>query len=537
MQTKIKKRFLTVILLLIVLPLAACGGGAEEVVPTAVPTSEPTAPTPEPVKPTPEPAAEPTTAPEPTPSPLTTADLQAATVQIYAKFDVRGRLQTSWTGSGTIISADGLILTNAHVVSPLAPGLAAQYNDPQFLFGDEPEQLVVGIVESADLPPVETYRAEVRAADGTLDLAVIQITETMDGAPFDPGAAALPFVPMGDAEALNLGDEIQILGFPGAGGETITFTRGDVSGFEIQDRVGPRAWIKTDTTFSPGNSGGLGANAQGEIVGVPSYVLEAVGGSINRLRSVNYALPLIEAAQSSQPYESPYVTAGSGKETLELVTFSEDFDEETKCALGPLDSYPTGSPAVVAVFSYKGMVDGEQFIAAWFYEDEFLTSEIITWEFGESGDCFAVYVHNFGDPLEDGRYDVELYAGFEMDLVGFAGTTVGGKSVATSSSGDAVQVNGRVVDADSGKPIAEAAVIILNPGADLDAFIDEPTEADIYAFVETDKRGEFDLGVPFERGVEYPGIVAKSGYRPNDGFLLFDESDPDVITLELTLSQ
>ncbi|MCA9926272.1 MAG: trypsin-like peptidase domain-containing protein, partial [Anaerolineales bacterium] len=485
------------------------------------------------VPPTPVPEVEATAEPEVViPGPV---ELQSATVQIYAKFETRGQLQTNWTGSGTIVSADGLILTNAHVASPLSPGLAALYNEPEFIFGDEPDALVVGLVESADLPPVETYLAEVRAADGVLDLAVIQITETVDGQPVDADSLNLPFVNLGDSDLLNLGDEIQVYGFPGAGGDTITFTRGDVSGFESEDRVGTRAWIKTDTTFSPGNSGGLGANAQGEVVGVPSFTLEAAGGSINRLRSVNLAKPLIDAAHSGSSYESPYVVAGTGSESLELVTWAEDFDSDTSCAISPVSAYAAGTPAAVAVFAYKGMADGEQFAVAWFLEDELLFADIFSWEYGKSGDCFAVYIHNQGDPIDTGMYEVELYAGQELDLAGSATVAVGGTAVAAPSGG--VQVDGVITDADSGKPIREAVVFVLNPGVDLDAWLDDPSDADVYAFAETNAQGEFELSRLLERGVEYPAIAGKEGFRPNDGFLFFEADDPDFITLELTLSR
>jgi len=527
-----------IIFLLIPIGLAACGGGeVEEVIPTqepAPPTAEPAAePTDVPPTPVPDTAEEPVEEPS-VPGP---AELQSAAVQIYAKFESRGQLQTNWTGSGTIISADGLILTNAHVASPLSPGLAALYNEPDFIFGDEPDVLVVGLVESADLPPVETYLAEVRAADGVLDLAVIQIVETMDGEPVDVAALNLPFVSLGDSDTLNLGDEIQVFGFPGAGGETITFTRGDVSGFESEERVGTRAWIKTDTTFSPGNSGGLGANQFGEIVGVPSFTLEAAGGSINRLRSVNLAKPLIEAAQGGSSYKSPYVVAGTGSEKMELVTWAEDFDSDTSCAISPLSSYAAGSPAAVAVFQYKGMADGEQFAVAWFLDDEFLFADIASWEYGKSGDCFSVYIHNQGEPIDTGVYAVELYAGQDMDLVGSADVVVGGTAVPSKASSDGIQVDGVITDADSGKPIRDVAIFVLNPGVDLDAWVDNPTEDDVYTFAETSAKGEFELPFLLERNVEYPAVAYKEGFQLNDGFLLFEADDPAFITLDLQLSR
>jgi S1-C subfamily serine protease len=249
--------------------------------------------------------------------------LQQATVLILAQQVMNGRPQTIWTGSGTILTPDGIILTNAHVAAPTAPGLATLYNDPEMLFSDELDQIVISMVERADQLPEERYIAELRAADGPLDLAVLEIVSDMDGNPV--GKLDLPYVEIGDSDDIRLGDEVRVLGYPGAGGSTITFTRGNVSGFESQDFVGDRAWIKTDSTISPGNSGGLGVNEAGQIVGVPSFVQEAMGGAINRMRSINYALPMLEAVADGRDYSSPYVVDGGGNESFELVTWADDF--------------------------------------------------------------------------------------------------------------------------------------------------------------------------------------------------------------------
>ncbi|MFQ5422225.1 MAG: trypsin-like peptidase domain-containing protein, partial [Anaerolineae bacterium] len=187
----------------------------------ATPTPAPPPPTAEPetvstAVPPPTAVPEPTAEPAPEPATITIEQLQAATVQIFAQFEVNGRLQTQWTGSGAIITPDGLILTNAHVAAPLSPGLAILYNDPEFLFGAAPDALVVALVEQADAPPVETYLAEVAAADGTLDLAVIRIVSALDGTTINSASLDLPYVELGNSDDIRLGDEVRVLGFPGA---------------------------------------------------------------------------------------------------------------------------------------------------------------------------------------------------------------------------------------------------------------------------------------------------------------------------------
>ena len=490
----------------------------------------------------PEPTPEPEEAPSSGVAPI--ERLQAATVQIFAKQVINGRLQTIWTGSGTIISPNGVILTNAHVAAPTSPGLATLYNDPELLFGEQPDTLVVALSETADQPPTETYIAELAAADGALDLAVIEITADLDGNELDISTLDLPFVELGDSDRIRLGEEVRILGYPGAGGETITFTRGNVAGFESQNRVGDRAWIKTDATISPGNSGGLGVNAAGQIIGVPSFGQEAIGGAINRLRAINYALPLLEAAEANSSYESPYVVAGTGQETFNHITWADDFSDDDQCAIGPRDSYPSNTTLAVAIFEYSGLVDGQQVLVAWWLDDEILSTTVFEWSEGASGDCTAFYFHNYGDPIPAGSYAVEIYAGGELDFVGVAETAVGSGTTANSSgsnsgstSKDGVSVEGEILDADSGKPLRGAVIFILQPGTDLDAWLDNPTDAEVYAFAETDQKGYFFLAQPLQRGVEYPGVAGLTGYRNNEGFLEFSADDPDSIYLTLELSK
>ncbi len=471
----------------------------------------------------------------------TIVDLQNATVQIFARTDG----EILWTGSGTIISPDGMILTNAHVASPTSTGLAAFYNDAEFLFTEQPDELVIGLVEAADRPPIESYLAEVRAADGALDIAVIQIMAHADGTAVDPTTLNLPYLELGDSDTVQLGDEVRVLGFPGAGGDTITFTRGDVAGFESQDPIGFRAWIKTNTTFSPGNSGGLGANVQGEVIGVPSFVIEAMGGAINRLRAINLAKPLIDAAQAGETYTSPYVSSGTGAESFTLVTWAEDFYEDTACPIDPISRYASDSVAAVAVFEYGGMADGEQVVFAWYLDDEPLFTNIIQWSFGESGDCFAAWVHNFGDPLEDGDYIVEIYVGEETDFLTSSDISVGGaSSVAASTTTTSpppvtgeVRVEGRITNADTGRPINGATLYILFPDVDLDAWLDNPTDDAILTYAEANIRGDYKLPIMLDRNVSYPGVAIAEGYRSTDGFLTIEDSDSNPLTLNLELNQ
>jgi len=236
-------------------------------------------------------------------------------VQIVAMIEMDGEIAEGWTGSGTIISQDGLILTNAHVV----------LSDRYYHVTD----LIVAITVAQDEPPVKMFYADILQAEANLDLAVIKIRSDIEGGPANFADLDIPPVPLGDSQSLGLGDELIIIGYPGIGGETITLTRGEVSGFTSQEEYGNRAYIKTSATFAGGNSGGLAASQQGEIIGVPTqlgsgginvdivdcrrladtnrdgFIDESdncvpTGGFINALRPVNLAVPLIEAAKAGQ---------------------------------------------------------------------------------------------------------------------------------------------------------------------------------------------------------------------------------------------
>jgi S1-C subfamily serine protease len=105
-------------------------------------------------------------------------------------------------------------------------------------------------------------------------------------------------VPIGDSDTIQIGDTLSVLGFPGLGGETVTLTRGTVSGFHGEAGL-TRAWVKTDTEINRGNSGGMALNDAGELIGIPTFVGTDVyvTGKLGYIRPVNLARSLIELAR------------------------------------------------------------------------------------------------------------------------------------------------------------------------------------------------------------------------------------------------
>jgi serine protease Do len=240
-------------------------------------------------------------------------------------------------GSGTIVSPDGFILTNYHVVDMAAHraeldrwgvenaggGLSLNLNEDEVLI----------LRAHRNRAPEPLYLAQVVAQDVELDLAVLQITSLPDGTPVNVEHAALPYVPLADSDDLQIGEPIDIFSYPLAGGDSVTYTTGVVSGFNFEDGFEDPVWITTDATISGGSSGGTAINRSGELIGIPTQgssldcrpgdtnfdgMADAqdvgcipTGGSIGQLRPINLASDILgrsgaEIVLGSEVNESVY---------------------------------------------------------------------------------------------------------------------------------------------------------------------------------------------------------------------------------------
>ena len=191
------------------------------------------------------------------------------------------------TGSGSLVSEQGYVLTNFHVIGD--PDTGQFYNNEEWA--------LVGLNWSDPAAAPDTYyQAEVVDHNRRLDLALLHIVALESGSPL-PENLAFPFLPIGDSDSLKIGDPIAVIGYPGLGGDTPTLTRGSVSGFLVDERNNlDQGWIKTDAEINPGNSGGMAINVQGELIGVPTQAFtgEDVTGKISEIRPINIALPMLE---------------------------------------------------------------------------------------------------------------------------------------------------------------------------------------------------------------------------------------------------
>jgi serine protease Do len=165
-------------------------------------------------------------------------------------------------GSGFIISADGYIVTNNHVVSG-EPGSNAEVSAITVIMPDRTE-----------------YKAKLVGRDPTSDLAVLKIE-----------ANNLPFVKFGDSTRTRVGDWIVAIGNPfGLGG---TVTAGIVSALHrVTGQGGANdRYIQTDASINRGNSGGPMFDMNGNVIGINTLIFSPTGGNVG----IGFAIPAEEA--------------------------------------------------------------------------------------------------------------------------------------------------------------------------------------------------------------------------------------------------
>ncbi|MFN0086816.1 MAG: Do family serine endopeptidase [Blastocatellia bacterium] len=173
----------------------------------------------------------------------------------------RGPMVQSGVGSGVIVSPDGYILTNNHVVVG-AEKVEVEMQDRRLL------------------------KATVIGTDGPSDLAVIKIE-----------GANLPTISIGDSNKVEVGDIVLAIGNPLGVGQTVTMgiisakgrstnRAGDINQQPYED------FLQTDAAINQGNSGGALVNLRGELIGIPSQILSGgAGGNIG----IGFAIPTNQA--------------------------------------------------------------------------------------------------------------------------------------------------------------------------------------------------------------------------------------------------
>ena len=176
--------------------------------------------------------------------------------------------QPRGVGSGFVLSSDGYIMTNAHVV-------------------EGADEVLVTLTDKRE------FKARIVGADKRTDVAVVKIQAT-----------GLPAIKVGDVSRLKVGEWVMAIGSPF--GLENSVTAGIVSAKQ-RDTGDYLPFIQTDVAINPGNSGGPLINMRGEVVGINSQIYSRSGGFMG----ISFAIPMDEAIRvSDQLRQNGHVTRG-----------------------------------------------------------------------------------------------------------------------------------------------------------------------------------------------------------------------------------
>lgn len=211
-------------------------------------------------------------------------------------------------GSGVIVSSDGYIVTNNHVVADAV--------DVEVILADRRQ-----------------YKGKVMATDPKTDVAVVKIQATN-----------LPTAVWGDSSNLAVGDFVLAIGNPLGLSRTVTFGivsavgRADVGVADFED------FIQTDAPINPGNSGGALVNINGEVVGINTAIASSTGGSVG----VGFAIPsnMARAAMQSLIKTGRVVRGFLGAST-----------QDVSPSLGKIFRLPDVKGAIVTDLQAKGSAE------------------------------------------------------------------------------------------------------------------------------------------------------------------------------------
>jgi len=476
-------------------------------------------------------------------------EIMKGAVSIISLVMDRGELVPVWGGSGTILSEEGLVLTNAHVATDMF--------DQVGLGGAPMDALVIALTTREDRPPTPTYFAEVVAYDHQLDLALLQITTDLSGNAVEAADMNLMPVTIGDSDEVHLGDELYIFGYPTIGEGYITFTSGRVSGFEtteLADGEVMRTWIRTDTTIAGGNSGGTGVNADGELIGVPTQLGQAEArrivdtngdgiidendtavsiGQLNELRPVNLVTYLTEEQEppedvdTYEPNETIDQASGpleSGKAYEAYVSSEDDVDVY-------YIEVDTTDPIIIDLGNINWRSDYDLFLV-----DE--DGETLDYSWGTTDSEHIEY-----RPRATGTYYIAIntYTGYSLtepySLVAlFNGDEESPVILPDEDDEDGeegVTVSGRIESADTGRGIEGALFVVLQPDVTVEEFLEDFLEEQTLTYATADRDGRFVLRAPIPRGESFGVVLGAEGYLPQweNDWLHFDEDDPSQVDL------
>lgn len=187
-------------------------------------------------------------------------------------------------GSGFLISQDGYLVTNAHVVEGTTSSMIAIEN-----------------------PHLEVYKAKVIGIDRRADIAVLKIESSNEN---------FPYLSFGNSDAIRLGDPCYLIGSPHHENLRNTYTVGIISGKNrnIRRKGSIENLIQTDAASNPGNSGGPLLNSDGEVIGV-------LKSGFNRLEGLSFAIP----SNTAQKIADQIILHGKTQEGFHGIEVKDDY--------------------------------------------------------------------------------------------------------------------------------------------------------------------------------------------------------------------
>lgn len=169
----------------------------------------------------------------------------------------QGEEQPRGVGSGFILTSDGYVMTNAHVV-------------------EDADEVIVTLTDKRE------FKAKIVGSDKRTDVAVVKIDAT-----------GLPAVRLGDPNKLKVGEWVMAIGSPFGLENTVTAGIVSAKGRDTGDYL---PFIQTDVAINPGNSGGPLINMRGEVVGINSQIYSRSGGFMG----ISFAIPIDEASRVAE---------------------------------------------------------------------------------------------------------------------------------------------------------------------------------------------------------------------------------------------
>lgn len=158
-------------------------------------------------------------------------------------------------GSAVVVRADGVIVTNNHVITNTRTNRV--YDEVYFALASS---------DGETLSSSARFRTRPLLINKEYDLALLKVESDITGKAVGK-SFTFPTIEIGDSKKIKLLDDLFIIGFPERGGTTVTVNRGVVEGKDILGQ-----WIKTDARVIHGNSGGAAVTSDGKLIGIPSKV-------------------------------------------------------------------------------------------------------------------------------------------------------------------------------------------------------------------------------------------------------------------------